>query len=165
MPEEVVETNIVKSGQNLIYIVMSRTSDGLTITVRTHPLIEEFMSHIGNGTKRPVDAYEKQWGQVPGGDPIEIYHMNGPLMGDGNFRLDLPGGKLQDENGLYNLSFLRIVGVSTAAGASFKMKGVYSLSRLRDIQENIGKLTKTLFREYIMTTDLAVIVSTQEYNR
>lgn len=158
--------NVVKKGENVIYATFHRSPGGLTMHLRAHPAVEEFFKRLGNGTKKPVEVYGKQWEALAADTPVEIYHMNGPLLAmqqGQRFRIDNPGDKFYDENGLLNMSFLRIAGISTKNGVQFGIRGVYSLEKLRELQEVLGAAAKQLYRDYIKTVDLAVIVSTQEY--
>ena len=131
--------------------------------VRTHPAVEDFIRQLGNGTKKALEMYGKTWSSFPGEAPLEVYHLNGPINGANGFRLDNPADVLKDDVGQLNLSFLRIAGVSSGSGVRFRVRGVYSLPLLERISDEIGSAVKQLYRDYIKTVNLAVVVSTQEY--
>lgn len=172
VPDELLEANVIKRGENVVLISFRRgatdsdgrpvASTGLTMSVRVHPAVEAFMRSLGNGTKRGVDAYGKEWVPLKSEGPVEIWNMQGPVVVQPGFRLDNPGDKLMDEHGAINLSFLRIAGISQGTGVMFGIKGVYSLDRLRKIRDDVATASQGLYKEYIKQSDLMVVVSTQE---
>jgi hypothetical protein len=142
-------------------ITLHRSAIGLSVHVKTHPAIEDFMRSLGDGLVKPVEIYGKSWISMPGSErSLEIYNMDRSLPYD-MYRLDIAGRPMEQE-GQLNMSFLRLAGTSEGNGVTFGVKGVYSLESLRNLRDKISASARQLYIEYLRPVDLTVTVSTQE---
>jgi len=158
--------SIVRKGEEVANVTLRRgavdgdgrpiCSTGLSVSVKVHPAIEQFIKGLGNGNVKSAELYDKEWVPVRDEPGLEIYHCN-PFLGNG-FRLDIPGSKLEDEHGNINLSFLRIKGISLDEGVTFGVRGVYSLEKMQQLREKIARTVQGLYRDYIKTSELNVTI-------
>lgn len=186
--KELQEANILKRGENVLAFSLHRSPVGISMTVKAHNAIEEFMRKNSGAEiqtvkvasvgryweakgKEPLTAYrlvEKlqpdpqdnvRWSLEHGlGDPLIIV----PQRDDGELRRDgPPTGLLTLKGGTVNLSFLRLVGISEGAGVSFGIKGVQSLEALQDTKDRIGTAFRAFYVQYLKPVDLTVNISTQ----
>ena len=164
MSEE-VSVNIIKRGETCIQISLHRTPMGVTLNSKCHKGVEEFMRGLGTGRKVDVDTVGRYWRAVPAEATLQAYDLTQSIGREdegSKFRLDHLGHPLIEDNGSVNLSFLRLVGISDGAGISFGIKGVYSLSHLRNIQNQLGRCAREFYVSYMQPCDLTVSVSTGE---
>jgi len=153
-----------KGGVTPIEIGLQRTAAGVKVVVKTVPEVEAFMRDLGHGNTSDVALNGRYWRAVQKGQPIQAYSMTEPIDTSGGaipYRLDLLGYPL-NHDGYVNLSFLRLVGSSEGIGASFFLKGVYSLSGLRNMRDQLVPAAKQFYVDYMKPVDLIIKVSTQE---
>ena len=154
-----MEDAVTKGGVCRILVTLHRTHLGVTVNVKTHPDVEEFMRALGNGESNLVGAYGRYW--KPLERPLYVYSMNEHLASSDLYDLNSIGLPLE-MNAKINLSFLRLVGVSEGAGVSFSLRGVYSRDGLQSLLHAITTTGKQFYIDYIKPVHLTVMVSTQE---
>lgn len=153
-----------KSGVTPIEIGLLRTGLGIRLDVKTTPEVEEFMRELGKG--RTVDAASigRHWRSLQKEKVIQAYDLTehiDPQGGNYPYRIDILGHPLNSE-GYMNLSFLRLVGSSEGIGASFFIKGVYSMGGLRNLKDQLVGSTKAFYIDFIRPVNMIIKVSTQE---
>ncbi len=161
--ESVIAT-FQKGGLTPIEIDLQRTAAGLKIVVKTLPEVEQFMRDLGGGMGIDVQSSGRYWRPIVKNQQMYAYALNEPMepvQGPNPYRLDLLGYPLSHE-GFVNLSFLRLIGSSEGIGASFYVKGVYSLPGLRALRDLLIPSTRQFYIDYMKPVDLIVKVSTQE---
>ena len=140
------ESSTSLGGEPVIHIYLKRHLDGLRVTVKTTPDVEEFFRELCGGVPEAVRNYGRNWTPL-GPEPLTCWSPNArPIYVPENepFVLDKVGASLtgKDITGPYgeriNLSFLRLVGVSSPEGVTFTVQTVLSKEEL------VGKLSKTL---------------------
>jgi hypothetical protein len=130
-------------------LTLDRRSDGVTLVARADPRVEAFMSGLGYGESDPTDLYGRMW--VPS-DPtkiLRVYKSSVDLGGRflDKYTMSYPCGAF-DMEGLINLSFLRLVGLSE--GVSFRIELPMSRSRVGSLKNNILEGVQEFLREYIV---------------
>jgi len=157
---------VTKGGEQCIYVSLQRTAVGLTVGVKAHPRVEEFMKTIGDLGVSEVGLISRTWTPVVKTETLKAYlsRTELPLSQTETvpYTIDAIGKPLKLDNGKINLSFLRLVGISEGPGVSFVVKGVYSLENIRDIRERIGKSAKAFYIEYLRPIDISISISTME---
>lgn len=153
-----------KGGVTPIEVVLQRTGLGVKVIVKTTAEVENFMLTLGGGRIVDVERVGRNWRSAVKDHPLQAYelveHID-PVGGNYPYRVDALGSPLSVE-GYMNLSFLRLVGSSEGIGASFYIKGVYSLQGLRNLKDQLVGSTKQFYIDYMRPVDLIIKVSTQE---
>ena len=172
---------VVKRGEIVIQALLSRTWDGLRMSVKVHPRVEDFFRSLApqGSAGDDVRNYGRYWTPVVKDQALRVYPMNTaiPLLHFGvgcALRLDIPGTQLKlsvaDINtgrhvDTINLSFIRLVGASEGSGVAFHVNGVYTTDAVKDIRDKIGEAGQAFYREYMKPIDLDVQISTQDIPR
>lgn len=163
-----VNESVVKGGETMITLGIRRSSRGLLISTRIHPLFEEFFREQAN-EKLLVDEINRQWFHLKDQPPLEIWHIiqdPGVVRGNAaNYRINQPGSPLvtTDPNGkVINLSFLRLVGASEPNGVTFEVKGAFTLTYIRQLASDIGGAVKQFYTDNLKPIDVTITVNTQE---
>lgn len=168
-------SKVVKSGEIVTQVTLHRSMRGLTVSVKAHEAVEEFAKALGDGESQDIKIYGRHWHPV-GDSILRIYNHDPKLAriealtvegwngGKENLvaRYDRPGNPLFDEHGYLNISFLRLVGVSSGPGVTFGVSGIYTLENLRVIRDKISAACRKFYVHYMRPVDLSVTISTQE---
>jgi len=182
-----VEAITTKNGETCIETSLRRSAQGLLITVKAHPRVEEFMARLSNADKVNVNTIGRHWlteytdegskiRHVIRENPLIAYMFYNPLdsmrTSDGvwaNFdRLGHPILEVSDRNSgmpeeTLNLSFLRLVGISEPEGVSFLIKSVHSRSGLKKLVDLIQTAQNMFYQDYIKTVEYTVTTATQAF--
>jgi hypothetical protein len=169
-----IEAVVAKSGETRIQTSLSRSSDGLKVTIWAQPQVEDFLRSLGTGSVIDVQTLGRYW--APAGRELFVYSLSKELGGldvNGKFSyyLDHPGtaiSSIPEEGysltrgggGALNLSFLRLVGISESGGVSFTVKGVYTRSMITQLGSQIEQATQKFYREFLKPYKLVISVST-----
>jgi hypothetical protein len=172
---------IVKRGEIVIQALLSRTWDGLSVSVKVHPRVEDFFRKLApaGSTGENVLHYGRYWTPVKKDATLSVYtlgHAIPPIQfsNGATMRLDQPGTQLQmvqpspvtgRAETILNLSFIRLIGASEGAGVTFHVNGVYTTDAVKEIRDAIGKAGQAFYREYMTPIDLDVQISTQDIPR
>lgn len=172
-----MDVELIKRGETCIMTSFTRSSYvnskvGLTLTVKTHPNVEDMMRGMGTATPIDVSTLGRHWVQK-GKDPLLVYDLTvAECMGGlGNaphlYRLDRPGYPMWDfDQGLrynvINMSFLRLVGISEGSGVSFGVRGVISYDHVKQVAAAVENASRAFYMSYMKPIDVTVVVSTQE---
>lgn len=166
---------LMKRGEICIQTTLSRTYLGLTLNVKVHPRVEEFIRGLGTGTPEDAKRYGRYWSSVDKDKVLTVYDLTQTLgsvpIGGGNyFRLDriaqplFESGEGNPNHGSVNLSFLRLVGASEGSGVSFRVNGVHTLDAIRQMRDKIGEAAQSFYINYLKPVNLDVQISTQEFS-
>ena len=166
------ETILAKGGETVTRINIQRGKDGLKISVWAHPSIEAVMRDLaGEYGRTGVLNYGSHWTSKEQAFnvwdfPKEVFasfHRNEPP-----FTLNYPGGTmlLQDSAGrhnhMLNLSFLRLEGISTGAGVTFTVKGVFQEDYINKLRDQIEQASITFYKAVLKPIELTITVTSQE---
>src|SRR4051812_27742418 len=145
---------IVKKGETILQARVKRSSRGLVIQAKAHPMIEEFFrDRAGKQEPLPINNYGRGWTRMPEYPELLVYHDPAggsspfaswkPTGGDEKcyFALHQPGHPLLIDvkapgDGI-NMAFLRLVGISEGMGIAFSQKGVYTEEEVKRIAMRI----------------------------
>lgn len=159
---------VIKRGERVYEGTVSRSMKGIRIYAKVHPLVEDLMRSWGTGSADGVSAYGRYWSSPDSAIHLSVYNMGVPQAidykaGDSTFSLARPGHPLVDDRGVLNLSFLRLVGISS--GVKFESRGVYSPLELDAIRRRIGLGVRQLYIDYLLPVDLNIVISTEDIRR
>lgn len=104
---------LIKGGEVCIEAILHRSTTGLTLNVRAHPAVEDFVRSMGTGEVTDIRMHGRHWvpadGRVNGNrrnppgeqGPLMIYQLSVnpgliPLEDGTAFRIDKPGWQLND---------------------------------------------------------------------
>ena len=153
----------VKKGDDIIWARLRRDALGLKLFVKAHPAVEQFVKSLGNGSVKQLELFGgKHQFSLEGKPPIQIYNLATDVSNVSGIRLDLPGGPIEDPDGRVNISFLRAQGISQGDGVAIAIRGVFSYDKMKQLENRIGESCRRLYREFINTTDLVVVLSTKD---
>lgn len=165
---ELDDINVVKRGERVYEGSIGRYTKGLRLYAKVHPSVEDLMRSWGTGSTESVSAYGRYW-STPNGDNAQVYTMSAPQntmvfnQAGTPFRLGQVGHPLITEDGTLNLSFLRLVGISS--GLKIDVRGVFSHPELLDIREKIKQGVRSLYVSYLLPVDLNLVISTEDIRR
>lgn len=128
-------------------VSVKSTITGLVIRAKADPKLEALMASLGTGSTDSLEAYAKTWGSPNPEVPVMVYKMaRNPELGSGRrtYSLHDVGGSFEDADGLVNLSFLRIQGISKADGTTFKVNVPISLYKAKELKHTLLEATRQL---------------------
>lgn len=151
-----------------------RNRVGLVVRVKARQDVEDFMKNLSFGRTIPVDNYGDSWQNV--GDPdarLEAYetdtrfekqrlyvldHLACPLLIESNQDGRAQRGAAPSEERV-NLSFLKLVGVSSEQGVQVGLLGAYSSEYVKRLRGNLSIALTQFLQDYIVpvTINLQVI--------
>lgn len=163
------EMSLSKGGELLLQTQIQRSKGGLSVTVRTSPVIEDMMAQMSEVAPRNVLEFGRYW-QSP--TELQVYGLTADLgglkgvTGTLGYRMDRPSQALDlplDRHmpglTIVNLSFLRLVGASE--GVSFTLNQVYSRDGVADLCKKIEEATRHFYIQYLKPVDMRIMVMTQ----
>jgi hypothetical protein len=172
-----LEAEISKGGVEQLQFQVRRGDKGLILFVKTHPDIEAFMRSLGSGEVYPTTKWSREWKRI-GGDDLLAYDLTEKITlqpyGTGQYycidrvggapwesRIITQAGRNVNLDGVVNLSFLRLQGVSTQ-GVAFAFGGVYKSDEAIKFVEDIKQAARTFYLNYLKPVNVIVTLSTQE---
>lgn len=159
----------IKRGETPIQGRLTRSSKGLRLSIKAHPLIEQLLREWSTHEAISVGTLGREW--FPSDkEPFQVWSLNqslGPqLFGPAlYYRIDQPGTpliKIGDGMTTINISFLRLIGISEGTGKTFDIKGVYSKDYIHDLGQKLITACKSFYASYLLPVDLHIKVSTEE---
>lgn len=178
---------MVKRGESCISMTFRRSMNGLTLTVKTHPLVEEFFKNISTGEPVDVRSIGRHWAGLQKDQPLMAYNLAEPipfihLDGQRRVRFDRlathllaassggptghpddtprsPNSKEQD----INLGFLRLVGVGDGAGVTFTIRGVFSERSVQDMRDAVAEGAKRFYQAYMKPLNMNITIQSSEW--
>lgn len=171
MADDPIDSSFQKKGSIVLQMSFIRNERGLSISVKSASEVEELLRSWSGGDAMLSGEYEREWRapKDPSGKGLQVWNLiqdPGKLIMTGGFyTLSRPGGKLifaERSQQIVNLSFLRLVGISSGNGVQFEIPGVYSLDFVKDIQGKINQAAKQFYSDYLLPIELSLIIQTQE---
>ena len=183
IPEDL---KVVKRGETVINMTFRRSMTGLTLSVKTHPLVEEFFRNLSTGEQSDVRTAGRYWTPLAKDATLMAYNLAEaiPLLhvdAKRRVRFDWLGRQLisnQEQtrgpeggelggnpNGRVdlNLSFLRLQGIGDGAGVTFQLKGVFSDQAVQEMHDHLSEGVKRFYQTYMRPVNLNVQVVTTEW--
>lgn len=181
-PESPDSVRVVKKGETPIDLTLSRSRHGVTLRVRVHPMVEDFIRAMGDGNQEDIRVHGRHW--VPIGSekalvynlpkvalpPVLFAHDGSPYAFDRVARpLLITEG---DEGGrslsglsrpITNLSMLRLCGASEGIGVTIGIKGVFSEEELKSTRQLLGTAARAFYLVYLKPINYGVRLDSYEY--
>lgn len=178
--------SVIKSGEQVFSINFSSPPHrkglpadvGVRVTLHALPPFEEFFQRAGTGAISEAGEYGRVW--VPlGEEPLRLYDVSQLPTQESSSKITYslhragqallpdhdgePGSlRLTSQGPVYNLSFLRCVGISGSQGVSFFVRGVYSMDQIIAIKGGTEKAVAHFYRQYMLPYNMSIVVSTQQ---
>jgi hypothetical protein len=144
-----------------------RNRIGITVKVKAHRDVEDFMSAVGHGRKSAVEMMGDMWqNSVPDGKPLMFYdseqrfdaqslytleHVgNAPLISVGGGERLRALGEPPSNRELVNLAFLRLAGISEGDGVSVGIAGAYSFDYIKRLKTSLPRAVEQFLRDYVV---------------
>ena len=152
-------------------------SFGLSVTVKTDPIVEDLIRSMGSGEYVDVKTIGRYWVPLTKDTVLNVYLIGG-LNGlqqakHGWYRLDKPACPITERttvNGVTgqvdlvsNLSFLRLVGIGEQEGVTFGVKGVHTEDAIIEMHSKIKLALKDFCQSYMKPISLNMMMVTQEF--
>ena len=157
--------SLEKHGDTVIRTELFRNLQGLTVNVRAHTSVEEFMRSLGSGEViDPKVSGHRYWEPIKD-TSLLCYDLNaslGPLTTASGqlYTIQRIGYPLLEEDRI-NISFLRLRGISGVEGVTFKIRGVYPKEQLERIRDCIGMAQDRFFYSFMKPAKMSVEIVTQ----
>lgn len=142
-----------------------RTYVGITFWIKGLPVLEEFIKSLGTGDVKPLTSLGRQWVELPGYPNLQIYDVLTSQQDIPGMTIHAPGQALrlpspQIPNAwIYNISFLRIKGISDGDGIRFGLKDIYQKEEAIQIQHEVGAAVKKFCDAYLCPLDMTCAIS------
>lgn len=176
-----LESTVEKGGETLLITNISRGLRGIFITLKAHPLLEEFTANLGTGELLDVRAqYGRSWNSRDD-SPLQVYDLTEPSLqgvlraGNTSYRIDRPGAALIEEvqerdpdrdrptyRTVINASFLRLQGIGTGGGVCLHIKGPFPSSQVRTLQTAWDDILVHLYRTFMQKMDITIITTSSK---
>lgn len=179
------DLKVVKRGETVINITFRRSMGGLTLAVKTHPLVEEFFRNLSTGEQSDVRAAGRYWQPLDKDARLMAYNLAEAipiLQVDAKRRVRFDwlgrhlispqdatrgpeGGELggRAANTDINMSFLRLAGIGEGAGITFTLKGVYSDGAIQEMNDHLAEASKRFYQTYMRPVNLNIQIVTSEW--
>lgn len=168
-----------KHGDIVIRTELYRNFSGLSVNVRAHTSVEDFM-RVSLGCNGTVDIKvegHRYWEPVRGSQLLcytliarsEILSL---VTEQGQpYRLDRIGYPLLEtiedptrpiaQNNQVNISFLRLCGISNVEGVTFKVRGIYSSAMIDTMVHAIGMAQRQFYFSFMKPIRKSIEIVTQ----
>ena len=163
-----------KGAGTIAQVVVCRSTKGVSLKVKTYPVVEEFAKSLGDGDYQDVKLYSggRYWHPISS-KALNIYNYDSKTTKVGLLTVAHSGGPaftcqftqpgpLYDTSGVLNISFLRLVGVSVGSGVTFGITGVFEMDFLKRMRDQIGAACRQFYINYMRPVDLSVTISAQD---
>lgn len=162
-----VKDNLVKGGEEIIQLSFRRTTKGVSVSVKAHPLIEQYFIDNSKGEQTVrVSEYGRVWISET---PLSVHYMDispTPSVSAGiSYSFSAVGKNLIQVDGrtqTVNLSILRLVGISEGIGVKFEIRQVFSHEAIQSLAQSFIKATRQFYIDHIKPFDVTVSLVTQE---
>ena len=159
-----METQVMNNGVEAVNIFIKRTEEGVNLTVKAEPRIEEFFKKWGGGAKMAPEQGRLWRRSKADPTPIQVWsyaHNQGrEYTEDDRYTVDSTGRELIIDGSIVNLSFLRLVGITEGVSINFDM--IMSKQELVNVSQRLLRATDQFYQEYIQTVGMRILVSVQE---
>ena len=162
------DTNVAtleKHGDTVIRTELAWTTQGLLVKVRAHQDVEDFMRSLGTGELTEPKATGHRYWEPQKGSELLCYDLStnlGILTTEAGavYRFDRVGYPLLEQTDykgeVINLSFLRLAGISSVSGVTFRIKGIYSLEARNRMRELLGMAQRRFYFSFMKPTRAVV---------
>lgn len=149
----------------MITMRLRRSTQGIIVFVKAHEAFERYFKSL-SGESSPVSNYHREWTPLTPKGPLQVWDMTahtGIIQGSGiRYRIDVPGYQLMMDSEVINMSFLRLVGVSSPEGISFEVKGAFTRKYIQNLVRLLMNAGKWLYIDFLKPVDIMVTVNAQE---
>ena len=157
--------DITSQETSVIAVGLRRTKEGIRVDVKVDPSVEAFFQHWGGDLRVDVGQLGRMWLPLQGRNaPLQVWHVMPSIgAGDGGgFDLFQVGQPLSSSLGLggTNISFLRLVGASSAEGAAFVIADVISRDGLSQLAEGLRRAAGRFYEQFLKPAAVQVDVYT-----
>lgn len=167
-PSLISDPTITRSGEQWLSLSLVPHKRGLLVDVKAHPLVEEFMQSLSKSGKVPLETGRRDGALhwiSPDDTQLYIYQQEKALMDDprygGGFTISSPASSFIYDEGIINLSFLRLAGISE--GVKFiSTQDVFPIQFRRELKGKIGAAFRRFCIDYIKPVKLVLIITGQE---
>lgn len=165
-----MEAGLINNGETVIQVALRRCKDGVRVHVKVVPDVEDFFRHWGGGQQDNIINFGRTWlpynsdtGRAvsDGSRALNIWSFGQTKPMDKESRSLWHPGRPLTHDGLVNISFLRIVGISAPEGLSFVSDELMSRSELEIVTSKVERSLAWFYREYINPVNMSVNVFTQ----
>lgn len=159
---DLVEKAVHKGGITWLEMSVGRTAGRLDIWLKALPEIEQFFKGLSGDRKELVEAFDREWFSFEK-QPIHIYWLEKDPGGLATYTTIRPGSALiSPRDGKFNLSFLRIAGISSPEGVRFGVNGPCSKPFVKDISDLILKETNKFLYDFIVPVQINLRITSTE---
>lgn len=157
---------VTKGGKCYIEIDMDRAPAGLVIRVKAVPEVEEFMKGLGNGAADNVQLYGKDWFPIDRSMTNTVYNIDdrADAVVTPTYCINrVVEPLINSRDNRFNLSFLRLVGISSPQGVNFTIATPFSKPYVRGtLSPRISEECKNLLRDFIVPLHINLRISSLE---
>ena len=143
-----------------IDIILRRHRDGIKLTIKTIPEVEEFFRRwSGEMTERP--QHGRLW-RSDDDRPIDLWTLGMANIGPNASR---PWTLLHSGLGFYadhdypNISFLRMIGVSEPNGRSIVIEALVGRGEIATLGQRLSDACNMFYTEYIQSVNIRAVVN------
>lgn len=165
------EMELMKKGEVMISITVSRNGRGMKFAFKTHPSVEALFREWGAGGSAPITKWGRGWHSK---EVLTAYEMlnatdihttpSGVLYSLNRIGRDMWEERTPGVQHL-NMSFLRLVGSSEGAGLNFSVEGMFSRDTIQRTADAILAASRHLYVSYLQEVDVTVRVSTEHWQQ
>ena len=109
-------------------------------------------------------THGRLWKSLHDEERLAVWNFDHARLNDQTYSLTHTGSAFFTENGLVNLSFLRLIGAGDA-GVSFICESVVGRSELERISQKLTRASEQFYAEYIQPVHIGIFVSVQDYTK
>lgn len=165
---ETVETQS-RGSEVKIKISLKRVRAGLQVHVQGSSNVEDTIRDLsvqfrppGEPETVPIKHYGVDW-LAPPGKELTAYAGDFSRITSPTFTLvGLGANQMITEDGQANLSFLRLIGMSSPEGVSFTVRGLFLRHTVERIMNSLSKAAKEFYEEVLKPLSYSVVVITKE---
>jgi len=157
-----METNVVAEGGDVVISTrLRRTKDGLMVNVKVSPEVEELFRTWGGARTEECKLYGRMWKPVTETQQLQLWrcfqtHHN--TGGHSSTPIFWKGGRLPMEDGIVDISFIRLVGASNPEGVTFYVDTLIGYSELDSVADKIKTATGWFYGEFVKPVELKIDV-------
>jgi hypothetical protein len=147
-----------------------RNDLGMRMHVKARPELETFMQQLSGGQKCPTNSYSEAW-TSQNAKELEVYLIDKPL-GAGNYTLEHVCGDPVVQNRVprtgatedkINLSFLKLVGISSDEGLTFGISGIFSADVCNRLKLELNGALRQFLTDYVVPVNINLQVVSRDY--
>ena len=160
-----IEKDVIKSGLTWVEFSVGRTSGKLDIWVKALPEVEKVFKDLGKNRKEAVEAYGKEWTPLDKGTALLVYSLDTEPSPTAAYTLMRPGMTLLSNDGRnnkFNLSFLRLVGISRPEGIRFSVSGPCTKGFVKDVADLVLRETNKFLYDHVVPVQINLRITSQE---